>query len=114
MKLRFVFLFLLVFSLLFTACSSKPGKYDTFATCLFEKGAVMYGTEWCSHCISQKKMFGKSFQLVEYVDCDKYGEECLKNGVRGYPTWIIDGEKYSGEQPLQRLASLTDCELREG
>jgi len=101
-------------SLVLTAgCSNKPGKYDSFAQCLTEKGATMYGTEWCSHCQNQKKMFGKSFQYVDYVDCDKYGDECLKNGIRGYPTWIIDGEKYPGEQPLQRLASLTDCKLEE-
>jgi len=111
MKLFYFLIFLLFFSLLFTACSNKPGKYDTFATCLFEKGATMYGTEWCSHCQNQKKMFGKSFMYVDYVDCDEDRDECLKQGIKGYPTWIIDGEKYSGEQPLQRLASLTDCKL---
>lgn len=96
-------------------CSSnKPGKYDTFANCLYEKGAVMYGTEWCSHCQSQKKMFGKkSFDYINYVDCDYDKNECLKNGVKGYPTWIIDGEQYRGEQPLARLASLTNCTLEE-
>ena len=110
-KLFYFLLSLLFFSLFLTACSDKPGKYDTFATCLFEKGAKMYGTEWCSHCQSQKKMFGKSFKYIDYIDCDKDTNECLKNGVKGYPTWIIDGEKYTGEQPLQRLASLTDCKL---
>jgi len=116
MKLRliFYFLFLLIFSLTLTACSKGPGKYDTFAQCLFEKDAIMYGTEWCSHCQNQKKAFGKSFQYINYVDCDKYSEECLKNGVRGYPTWIINEESYSGEQSLPRLASLSGCELREG
>jgi len=112
-KSIFYFLFMLTIISTFSACSSRPGKYDDFAICLFEKGAVMYGTEWCSHCKSQKKMFGKSFELVSYVDCDKFRDECLENGVTGYPTWIINGEKYSGEQQLPRLASLTLCELRE-
>lgn len=116
MRLKFIFyfLFILLMSLVIISCSNKPGKYDSFAQCLYENGAVMYGTEWCSHCQNQKKAFGKSFQYVNYVDCDKYSSECLANGVNGYPTWIIGGEEYTGEQPLQRLASLTDCKLDEG
>ena len=35
---------------------------DTFAKCLTENNATMYGTEWCSHCKAQKELFGKSFQ----------------------------------------------------
>ena len=71
----------------------------------------MYGTEWCSHCKNQKKAFGESFQFIDYIDCDRNKDECVKNGVKGYPTWIIDGEKYSGELPLYRLASLAKCTL---
>lgn len=110
-KIIFCFLFILIISVVLTGCSRGPGKYDTFAQCLTEKGVKMYGTEWCSHCKNQKKMFGKSFQFVDYIDCDRNKDECLRNGVRGYPTWIIDGEKYPGEQPLYRLASLSGCEV---
>jgi glutaredoxin len=116
MKLtKIILLLILVISVaLITGCSKGQGKYDAFANCLYEKGAVMYGTEWCSHCQNQKKAFGKeSFKYINYIDCDKNSEECLKNGIKGYPTWIINGEKYSGEQPLARLASLTDCKLEE-
>jgi len=112
-KITFYFLLILIISLALAGCSNKPGKYDTFANCLYEKGAVMYGTEWCSHCKDQKKAFGKSFDYINYVDCDKDRDECLRNVVKSYPTWIIDGEKYTGEQPLQRLASLTGCEFIE-
>ena len=113
LKVIFYFLFVLIILTIFEGCSKGPGKYDAFAQCLFEKEATMYGTEWCSHCKSQKKMFGKSFQYINYVDCDRNSNECLKNGIRGYPTWIIGGEHYRGEQSLQRLASLTDCKLEE-
>ena len=114
MKLRkdiLIFLFVFFISLTLTGCSNKPGEYDTFAKCLSEKDITMYGTEWCSHCKNQKKAFGKSFQYVNYVDCDFQKSECDNAGVSGYPTWIVDGEKYSGEQPLSRLAYLSGCEL---
>ncbi len=114
LKIVFYFLFVLIISVVLTGCSDKPGEYDTFAQCLTENGATMYGTEWCSHCQNQKKAFGKSFQYVDFVDCDFDSDECLRNGVSSYPTWIIDGEKYMGEQPLYRLASLANCTLKPG
>lgn len=115
LKLIFSFLFVLITSAMLIGClnSNSPGKYDSFAQCLTEKGAVMYGTEWCPHCKNQKKAFSGSFQYISYVDCDKEKDECLRNGIRGYPTWIINREKYPGEQKLDHLAYLTECELTE-
>lgn len=110
-KIIFYFLSIILISLTISGCAKKPSKYDTFAQCLTEKGATMYGTEWCSHCQNQKKTFGKSFQYINFVDCDFNSGECLRNGIRGYPTWMINETKYTGEQPLFRLASLTNCKL---
>ena len=73
----------------------------------------MYGTDWCPHCKDQKKLFGNSFQYIDYIDCDWNKEDCREAGIKGYPTWIINGEKYAGEQELDRLASLMGCELVE-
>ena len=64
----FYFLFILIILLTISACSDKPGEYDVLANCLTEKGAVMYGTEWCSHCQNQKKSFGKSFEYIDNLD----------------------------------------------
>ena len=90
---------------------ASVSENDNLAQCLTEKGATMYGTEWCSHCKNQKAAFGNSVELINYVDCDVQASECRKAGVRGYPTWKIGGENYPGEQPLGRLASLAGCEL---
>ena len=46
-----------------------PGKYDAFATCLKDEGAVFYGAFWCTHCQATKKMFGASQKLLPYVEC---------------------------------------------
>ncbi|MFH1728186.1 MAG: protein disulfide isomerase family protein [Pseudomonadota bacterium] len=104
---------ILIISLVLTACDKGHGKYNTFAQCLSEKDAKMYGTDWCSHCKTQKKMFENSFDYVDYTDCDWNKDECSKAGIEGYPTWIINNKKYTGEQSLERLASLTGCELIE-
>ena len=90
---------------------NKPkSEYDEFAQCLTEKGAVMYGTYWCSHCKAQKEGFGDSFKYVNYVECTEDPDTCTEKGIEGFPTWIINGVKYAGRQPLPKLAELTQCE----
>jgi glutaredoxin len=88
-----------------------PGKYDDFAKCLSEKGAVMYGAEWCSRCKDQKMLFGKSFKYVTYVECPENPKLCKEKGIERYPTWIIDDVSYEGVQRLEKLGSLTGCSL---
>ncbi|HII71388.1 TPA: hypothetical protein HA265_01385 [Candidatus Woesearchaeota archaeon] len=92
--------------------TGRPGQVpDEFAKCLTEKGAVMYGTYWCSHCKAQKREFGDAFQFVNYVECTDQAELCTEKEVEGFPTWIIDGTKYTGQQSLNTLSLLTGCEL---
>ncbi|MFQ5474461.1 MAG: hypothetical protein ACE5DM_01365 [Candidatus Nanoarchaeia archaeon] len=78
----------------------SPGKYDGFAKCLTEKGAVMYGEDWCQYTNGQKAMFGKSFKYVNYVQ---------KTGLETRPTWVIDGKEYPKVQSFERLSALTGC-----
>lgn len=101
----------------------KPGvelkNYDSFAQCLTESGAKMYGAYWCSHCENQKKMFGASFEYIDYTECADPNVEgmlpvCAEAGIEGYPTWILgDGEVIPGEVPLEYLAEKINCELPE-
>lgn len=88
------------------------GKVTTssFAQCLTDSGAEMYGAEWCSHCKAQKKTFGNAFDDVFYIECTEEQAACDAAGITGYPTWVVDGQKYPGQQSFERLASLTGCE----
>lgn len=63
---------------------------DAFAKCLTEKGWVMYGAAWCSHCVAQKALFGTSFQFIKYVECPDNIQLCTDKGVNGYPTWVVE------------------------
>lgn len=89
---------------------TAPGSYDDFAECLTEKGIVMYGTDWCPHCKEQKALFGKSFSFVDYRNCDFSKEECDAAGIKGYPTWVIDGKKHPGVQTIEELSTLSGCD----
>jgi thiol-disulfide isomerase/thioredoxin len=95
----------------------RPGKLDTFAQCLDEKGATFYGAFWCPHCQRQKAMFRSSAKLLPYVECSTpNGKEqtplCIEKNITGYPTWeFADGTRLSGEVDLQTLAEKTRCVL---
>ena len=91
--------------------AQAPGQYDDFAACLTQEGVAMYGTDWCPHCQEQKRLFGNSFKLVTYINCDTNSAACENQGVTGYPTWIWDDGRVSGTQQLSSLAEVSGCEL---
>lgn len=71
--------------------------------------AKMYGAYWCPHCIDQKNKFGEAKKLIPYVECDAKGENpqtalCQEKGIKGFPTWEINGKMLSGERSLDELA----------
>ena len=109
---------LLIFGILATVLIRSGGtsisstKYDVFAQCLASKNLTMYGAAWCSNCKKERARFGDSFKYVPYVECTENPNECLQKGITGYPTWIdITGTKYIGEQGLEKLSEISDCEL---
>lgn len=92
--------------------SVSSQKYDTFAQCIASKNLTMYGAVWCSHCKREKARFGDSFKYVPYVECTEKADECIAKGIESYPTWIdANGQKYIGEQGLERLAEISGCIL---
>ena len=91
---------------------ADPTKYDVFAQCLASKKLTMYGAVWCTHCKAEKARFGESFKYVPYVECTENPNECLAKGIEGYPTWIDEkGQKYEGEQGLEKLSEISGCVL---
>ena len=103
-----------------TSCSVVASMEDgpseaykqQLATHLTEQGAVMYGAFWCPHCERQKALFGEAVGAIPYVECDPAGENaqpelCQSKGLRGYPTWEINGELFPGVHSLTQLAALS-------
>jgi glutaredoxin len=88
--------------------STNPAL-DSFARCLTAKGVVMYGSATCPHCSNQKALFGSSFQYINYVECTEQYQLCNDKGIRGVPTWEINGTHYEGERTFKMLAQLSGC-----
>jgi uncharacterized membrane protein/glutaredoxin len=84
---------------------------------LVEVGAKEYVAYTCPHCHEQKLLFGKeAYKILE----DKVKVECNPNSpkakvdlceaakISSVPTWIINGQTYSGVQNLEELANATN------
>ncbi len=117
---------LLIVGMLFLVGCGKSGitgnvvadsPMDTFASCVSESGATFFGAYWCSHCNSQKELFGDSVEFVNYVECslpNRKGETavCAREDINNYPTWeFADGSRVTGVQSLESLAEKTGCAL---
>ena len=95
---------------------NQPGKYDEFAACLGEQGAVFYGANWCQFCTQQKAMFGRSARNLPYVECSNPDRSmtaaCEAENINSYPTWkFANGNVVTGLQSLEALAAETGCVL---
>ena len=89
----------------------QPGKYDDFAKCLTEKGAVIYGNDFCSYTTKELNWFGSSKKYLNYVKCIDNKEVCDSKEVEKTPTWEINGKTYSGVQGFKKLAEVSGCAL---
>lgn len=84
------------------------------ASHLAKIGAKEYVAYWCPHCHEQKLLFGKeAYNIItengvktECAEDSPVGkpQDCQAAGIKGYPTWIINGKSYGGAQNLDELA----------
>ncbi|HRZ85541.1 MAG TPA: hypothetical protein P5277_02060 [Candidatus Paceibacterota bacterium] len=103
---------------LFIKNNEYPSDYNSFTKCLNESGAKLYGAFWCSHCKSQKEMFGESKKYLPYVECDagSYEQinECNEALIEFYPTWTFkNGTKKVGVLTFKTLSDLSGCKLQK-
>jgi len=93
-----------------TSSSSQKVK---FAKYLSENNIIMYSAYWCPHCHDQKQLFGKeAVKELKIVECAKDGKDnqyelCQSKEIKGFPSWEINGEIYSGTRNLKELAIMT-------
>ena len=103
---------ILIFSILLAkAYMDKPGSYDEFAKCLTEKGAIIYGNDFCHYTSNQLGFFGKSKSYLNYIKCAENEGLCNQKGIKITPTWEINGKMYKQVQTFETLSSITGCKL---
>ena len=94
--------------------TSSPAAI-ALARYLTQIGAKEYGAYWCPHCHDQKMLFGReAAKLINYFECDPKGQnsraeicQATATNIKGFPTWEIKGQFYSGTQSLEKLAEFS-------
>lgn len=112
-----VIIIILLFGWYYYNEATTPGQYDEFAQCTADSGAKFFGAFWCPNCDNQKKLFGKSEKLLNYIECSTPNGQaqlpvCSEAGIEAYPTWeFSDGTRLTGTLSFETLSEKTGCEL---
>lgn len=93
--------------------NSSPAAIE-LAKHLTKQEVVLYVAYWCPHCHKQKQLFGRqAVSFLTIVECASNGvnaqpQLCEDKGVKGYPSWEINGRMYAGTRSLSQLANLSN------
>ncbi len=96
------------------AAGPEKPRLKALAAHLSDSGARFYGAYWCPACQQQKALFEASADRLPYVECTPDGRggprdfACVANDINDYPTWIIDGRRYTGVIPVDELGHISN------
>ena len=80
---------------------------------LKDNGVVKYSAYWCPNCLNQSELFGKqAYRELNVVECSRDGinsqtQLCIDKGIKGFPTWEINGKLFLGVLSINELSELT-------
>lgn len=89
-------------------CRRCDTEKDDLVECMNNAKVILYYIQDCPRCGSQITYFRDSFSLLESVDCSKEKEKCDRDGVKGYPTWVISGKAYIGVS-IDSVKTISGC-----
>ena len=73
---------------------------------------LMFGTEWCPHCIEAKPKFNELAKkhnkniTYEFIDCEKNPEIEANYQIKEYPTFIIIDEDTATGQVVDTVEEI--------
>ena len=103
-----VFVIVISATLIYIKSINKNNPSEEIVKCISEK-AVLYVQTGCSHCLKQKKEFGKYYGLLNVVDCTKTPEECIEAEIISVPTWVFNGTHIRGTHEVEELKEIMGC-----
>ena len=69
----------------------------------------LYVSKTCSHCAQQEEILSSCLDKLEVIECTSQRERCKEDGITQVPTWIINGEKYTGTKTINEIIDLCGC-----
>ena len=86
----------------------------SLANHLKQNGVTKYSAYWCPNCLEQAELFGKkAYKKLSVIECARDGKNsktkfCIEKGIKGFPSWEINGEIFLGVKTLEELSDLTN------
>ncbi len=95
----------------YTGYSISSTKNEEFTDCLNSKDITLYINS--ENPIETLKDFKSHeyFPSIKIINCLGDIDSCETNGLQDFPTWIIDGKKFSGDISPNELSKISGCEL---
>lgn len=81
---------------------------EEIAKCIANK-STLYVQLGCHACKTQEEIFGDSYKYLDTVDCFYEQDKCVEKDITATPTWVINGERYTGYKQIDKLKELADC-----
>ena len=97
---------------IYLASDSQGGENsetsEEIAKCIANK-STLYIQLGCHACETQEEILGNNYKYINTVDCFYEQDKCIEKEITATPTWIIEGERYTGYKKVDKLKELADC-----
>lgn len=94
-----------------TGFSISEFKEDGFVSCLKDQEISLYiNTEGTAKTLKKLILFDY-LQYFQITNCLNNNQECLKNNVDSFPTWIINENKINRDLSFDELSESSGCKL---
>jgi hypothetical protein len=96
-----------------TGFSISEFKEDDFVSCLKKQKISLYiNTEGAAKTLKKIILFDY-LQYFQITNCLNNNQECLKNKVDSFPTWIINENKINKDINFNELSEYSGCKVIE-
>ena len=103
-----IIIILIILGIFWIKNPNKKPTDEEVMKCIAEK-SIIYSSTTCGACRYQEQILGDYYSLFQEINCFKEIQKCIDAHIEATPTWIINGEKYTGVKSIQKLKELTEC-----
>jgi len=94
-----------------TGFSVSESKENDFGSCLKEQEISLYiNTDNTAKTLKNIILFDY-LQYFQITNCLINNQECLKNNINSFPTWILKGQEINRDIYLNELSEYSGCKL---
>ena len=87
---------------------SLDDKHD-FKACLSEQDIVLYINSGDAYKTLEDIETKEYLTYVRIMNCVNNNDFCLDKGIKSFPSWIINNQKFEGDVSISELSGFSGC-----